>query len=167
MIDEAWLESACMGHGLPEKVRALLDAAGQAWQDEPLAESLLRDAADAAPDHAAVYIARYRFYFYKNRLADALAVARECLAKAARDNALPEDWRAVEPGSLSADDFAILPRFYLFTLKGYAYLNMRLGDLEEGASALAKLQELDPADQLGGSVLRGVLERLGRDDDDD
>lgn len=165
-MDEAWLESACFGHGLPPGVQAKIDAAGRAWHDEALAEALLGEAANEAPDHAAVYIARYRFYFYKNRLEEARAVARDCLSKAARDNDLPEDWRVVEPGALALGDFGVLPRFYLFTLKGYAYLNMRLGDLDEGAQALAKLEELDPRDQLGGSVLRGVLERMGREDDD-
>ncbi|TXG86808.1 MAG: hypothetical protein E6R14_02315 [Thermomicrobiales bacterium] len=166
MMGDAWLEPECFGHGLPSAVQAMIDAAGRAWHDETLAEALLNDAARKAPDHAAVFIARYRFYFYKNRLEEARAVARACLAKAARDNDLPEDWRMVKPGALASGDFDVLPRFYLFTLKGYAYLNMRLGDLAEGAQALAKLEELDPRDQLGGSVLRGVLDRMGRDDDD-
>lgn len=166
MMDEAWLELACLGHGLAPQVQALIDAAAVSWHDEARAEALLSEAACLAPDHAAVYIARYRFYFYKNRLEDALGVARSCLAKAARDNAIPDDWRVVSPRQLSVGDYAILPRFYLFTLKGYAYLNMRLGHLDEGREALAKLLELDPADQLGGSVLQGVLERMGQDDDD-
>jgi hypothetical protein len=58
-----------------------------------------------------------------------------------------------------------LPRFYLFTLKGYAYLQMRLGDLDEGRAAVAKLLELDPSDKIGARVLFEVLERVGLDDE--
>lgn len=59
-----------------------------------------------------------------------------------------------------------LYRFYLFTLKACAYLHLRLGDLTAGEAMLAKLIELDPADRLGGSVLRRVLGRMGQDDDE-
>ena len=59
----------------------------------------------------------------------------------------------------------MLPRFYLFTLKGYAYLQMRLGNLEEGRAAVMKLLELDPSDKVGARVLLDVLERVGLDDD--
>jgi hypothetical protein len=61
---------------------------------------------------------------------------------------------------------ALLPRFYLFTLKGYAYLQLRLGDIPEGQAAALKLLELDPVDRFGGSVLLGVLQRMGQVDDD-
>jgi len=49
----------------------------------------------------------------------------------------------------------MLPRFYLFTLKGYAYLQMRLGNLHEGRAAVMKLLELDPSDKVGARVLLG------------
>ena len=66
-----------------------------------------------------------------------------------------------------ADSYAAAPRFYLFTLKGCAYLNMRLGDLEQGAALVAKLMALDPGNKLGGAVLQGILDRVGQSDDDD
>jgi hypothetical protein len=44
-------------------------------------------------------------------------------------------------------------------LKAYAYLKLRLGKLEEGKAALAKLLELDPGDKLGGKGLVKVLSR--------
>ncbi len=66
----------------------------------------------------------------------------------------------------SSTRYAALPRFYLFTLKACAYLHMRLGDLEIADAMVGKLMELDGADRLGGSVLRGVLARRGAEDDD-
>ena len=166
LVEDAVLTAAVLGAGLPEAAEQHLRLAASSYRDDEVSEAHLWQAKAAAPDHPAVLIGLYRFYFYKNRLAEALSVARACLEKAAKDNGLPLDWREVKSTDAEFSDFgAILPRFYLFTLKGYAYLNMRLGHIEEGRAAVAKLLELDPSDKVGAKVLLGVLERMGRDDD--
>lgn len=165
-LEEAGLELACLGGALPPAVATDLAAAGAAWHDDATAEALLLRAHAAAPEHAATHIALYRFYFYKNRLHDALAVAWRCLEKAARDNHLVADWRAVRAGDADFAGWGVLPRFYLFTLKGCAYLSLRVGEIEQGEALVTKLRELDPLDRLGGSVLQGVLARRGLDDED-
>lgn len=166
-VPEAMLADAILGGGLPPAAERGLRLAGLAWHDDLAAERHLQDAAAAAPDHAAVLIGLYRFYFYKGRLPEALAIARECLTKAAHDIGLDGDWREVRRHDADFGNYAALhARFFLFTLKGYGYLHMRLGNLAEGRAALAKLLELDPSDKLGARVLLGVLERMGRDDDD-
>jgi tetratricopeptide (TPR) repeat protein len=166
-VEDALLADALLGAGLPAAAEGHLRSAGLAYHEDAIAERHLREAAAVAPDHAAVLIGLYRFYFYKNRLHEALSVARECLEKAARDNGLVADWHRVRPTDADFGSYdAWLPRFYLFTLKAYGYLQMRLGELEEGRAAIAKLLELDPTDKLGAKVLLSVLERVGRDDDD-
>ncbi|MFA6902498.1 MAG: hypothetical protein WC236_05395 [Gallionellaceae bacterium] len=163
-----WLDSACLGGEIPPAVAADLHKAAMSYQQDEVAESYLSLAYARAPGHPAVHIALYRFYFYKNRLGEALAVAQRCLAKTAVALGLPVDWREVEPDhpvfSVHAESYAAAPRFYLFTLKGCAYLCMRLGYLEQGEALLDKLMALDPSDKLKGSVLRGVLDRKGQDD---
>lgn len=44
---------------------------------------------------------------------------------------------------------------------------MRLGELEQGEALVAKLIALDPTDKLGGSVVQGILDRVGQNDDDE
>ena len=165
-VESERLADALLGADLPAEVARLLRDAGLAYAEDAVAERHLSDAAALAPDHAAVLIARYRFYFYKGRLRDALEIARICLGKAARENGLGQDWRQVrrEVGSFSTYD-ARLPRFYLFTLKAYAYLQMRLGYVEEGREAVLKLLELDPTDKIGARVLLNVLEAMADSDD--
>ena len=69
-------------------------------------------------------------------------------------------------GDAVFDDYEeILPRFFLFTLKGYAYLQMRLGEIDESRAAVMKLLELDPSDKIGAKVLLGILDRIGVDED--
>lgn len=167
-INPDWLERACLGGHLPEQAELHLRLAGLSYAHDAVAESHLFQAQALAPGHAAVLIALYRFYFYKGRLTDALDVARRCLVKAARDNRLSEDWRLVKRGEAEFGSYdAILPRFYLFTLKAYGYLQMRLGRLDESHAALAKMLELDPSDKLNATVLLQVLARHGREDDDE
>ncbi|MFG1193287.1 tetratricopeptide repeat protein [Xanthobacter flavus] len=167
LTPEALLASAVMGGGLPEDAQFHLWEAGLSYQQDDVAEAHLRKAEAIAPGHAAVLIGLYRFYFYKGRLRECLGVARECLAKAQRETNLPADWRDVraEDAEFSRYD-RLMPRFFLFTLKGYAYLNMRLGDLEEGRAAVMKLLELDPSDKIGAKLLLDVLNRAGQDDED-
>ncbi len=166
VTDAAVLAKALLGGGLPPEAEFHLWEAGLSYHQDDVAEHHLREAQALAPGHAAVLIGLYRFYFYKGRLADALTVARQCLEKAARENNLAADWRQVAAGDAAFGHYEnVLPRFYLFTLKGYAYLQMRLGNLEEGRAAVAKLLELDPSDKVGARVLLEVLERVGQDDD--
>jgi len=166
LLEDALLANALLGGGLSEEAEHHLWQAGLCYHLDDIAERHLREAEVLAPGHAAVLIGLYRFYFYKGRLADALEVAKLCLEKAARENNLAPDWRDVAAGDAEFGRYdEMLPRFFLFTLKGYAYLQMRLGNLEEGRAAVMKLLELDPSDKIGAKVLLEVLERVGRDDD--
>lgn len=165
-VEDALLAGALMGGGLPPEAEEHLWQAGVSYHASDVAERHLRQAEAAAPGHAAVLIGLYRFYLYKGRLADALGVAKLCLGKAARENNLSPDWRKVTAGGAPFGRYeAMLPRFFLFSLKGYAYLQMRLGRLDEGRAAAQKLMELDPSDKIGAKVLLDVVERIGQTDD--
>lgn len=166
--EDALLADALLGGGLPAMAELHLNQAGLSYRHDDVAEQHLRVAQALAPDHAAVLIGLYRFYFYKGRLSEALDVARICLAKAARDNGLDADWRRIfrEDADFGSYD-AILPRFYLFTLKAYAYLQMRLGELAEGYEVVEKLLDLDPSDKLNARLLLDVWRRKGADEDDE
>ena len=88
-IEDALLADALLGGGLPEEAEHHLWLAGQSYHVDEVAETHLKQAEALAPDHAAVLIGFYRFYFYKGRLTDALRIAKRCLAKAAVENHLP------------------------------------------------------------------------------
>ena len=166
LVEEALLADALLGGGLPPEAEWHLWEAGLSYHLEDLAEQHLRKAEVLAPGHAAVLVGLYRFYFYKGKLGEALEIARQCLEKAARENNLAGNWRDVKPGDAQFGRYEeMAPRFFLFTLKGYAYLQMRLGNLDEGFDAIQKLLELDPTDKIGAKVLLEVIQRIGQDDD--
>jgi len=144
-----------------------LRLASHAYANDAKAEMHLALAKAVAPDNPVVQVGEYRYYFYKGRLTEALHVAEQCLVAVAAELQLPPHWMQVTP--LHADFRGDEPahRFYLFCLKAYAYLLLRLGRLAEGGLAAEKLLELDPGNKIGGQVLLDVLERIGKDDYDD
>ena len=73
--DWAWLERACLGEALPAAAEQHLRQAGQSDLDPAEAEKQRRQALAAAPRYMAVYIACYRYYFYRGRIAEALPYA--------------------------------------------------------------------------------------------
>lgn len=167
MSGEDFAAAAILGEGLPEEAESLLHAAAASYHQDDVALKYLMAARLLAPTHPATLIGIYRFYFYKGRLEEALALAETCLTRAAVDNSLPLDWREVARDDAAFGDFdAIAPRFFMFSLKGYAYLSLRLGNFEDAAAAIEKLIELDPADKIGARVLLDVFERRGLEDAD-
>jgi tetratricopeptide (TPR) repeat protein len=159
------LDAPVFGGGLPPDVERLLFEAAHSYDCSETALALLREARRLAPNHFAVLIGLYRFFFYKGRLSEALDIAQTCLVRAAIENSLPLNWRRVRPEQAPFASYdAPLARFFMFVLKGYAYLNMRLGDLAEGRAAATKLLELDPADKIGARLLLAVLENRERED---
>jgi tetratricopeptide (TPR) repeat protein len=163
----AEFSAALLGEGLPPEAERHLRLAAENYRFGDVAEAHLLDAQTAAPGHAAVLIGLYRFYFYQGQLAQTLEIAQQCLGKAAREMGLPGDWREVRPGMARFDAYEeMAPRFFLFSLKGYAYLRMRLGDMDEGRHALQKLLELDSSDKIGAQVLLDVIARAEAAEDD-
>ena len=164
-------DAAVLGHGLTHEVEAALREAGASRADPPRAMAALMRACALAPEHPAVLIAFYRHYFYGHRLRMARAVARRALAAGARALALPAVWREVPERPLPGADADPTTRFYLWVLKGYAYLSMRLDDPIEARDALMKLRALDPDDRVGAALLEAVRQRHERiapnDDGDD
>ena len=160
-------DDAVLGLGLPPEAEAALAEAGRLRSDPPLAMAALMRAKALAPEHPAVLIAFYRHHFYGHRLAAARDVARQALLVGAQQLGLPAVWREVPERALfgAKDDPAT--RFYLWVLKGYAYLSLRLDDGTEARDALAKLRHLDPEDCVGGALLEAVRQRNERGESED
>ena len=155
-------DDAVLGRGLPALAEAALREAGALrGQDSVGTMAALMRAQALAPGHPAVLIAWYRHHFYGHRLAAARDVARRGLAMGAKALGLPALWRQVPALPLPGASSDAGTRFYLFLLKGYAYLSLRLGDDDEARDALALLRALDPGDHVGAALLETVRQRAG------
>lgn len=155
---------AVIGGQLSPQVRALLDQAAALPHQADEAQALLEQARAAAPRHPAPLVALYRFHFYGHRLAQAQQVGEDALAVVR--GVLGPDFGDQPPSDEQARG-DVCVRFYLFALKGLAYLSLRLGQLDEAVRLLRELKRLDPADHVGGALLWHVLaHHLSADDPD-
>jgi len=153
-------DDAVLGAGLPADAEAALRSAGDLRSSNPpLAMALLMRAQALAPEHPAVLIAFYRHHFYGHRLSAARDIARRALHVGGLALGLPAVWRDVPGQALPDARTDARTRFYLFALKGYAYLSLRLDDGTEARDALARLRQLDPDDCVGGALLEAVRVR--------
>lgn len=162
------LERSCLGETLPAAAENRLRMAALDYADDAQAERYLHQAAELAPQHPAVMIAFYRYHFFHNRIVQALPYAEQCLGFASRELGLDPDWRRVMPDDAGFGEIgAYGPRFFLFSLKAWGFLKMRLGELEQGRQALEKVTQLDPADHVGASGLLRVLAQRESGDGDE
>lgn len=154
--DLAAFADGVIGGGLSPQVEALITEAGQCRDQPQQTLALLAQARAAAPHHPAPVIALYRYYFYSHQLNQVKGMGENALAIAR--TALGPDFGDVPPGD-DATRHNVAVRFYLFTLKGLAYLNLRLGELDEARLMLGELRRLDPQDHVGAALLWHVLTR--------
>lgn len=136
------------------EVQALIAEAAQRYADGG-ADALLSRAAELAPDDLTVLVARYRFYFYQHRHADALVVAHRAMTVVAPMIGFPADWRRIDANHLQAGvsrSFTLV-RFYLMALKGAALLLLRMGEQPQAVAMLEQVQALDANDRLGAAAL--------------
>jgi tetratricopeptide (TPR) repeat protein len=153
-------EDLFFGENIPTDVRLILQGAIDAYEQTEKAESLLLEALQRAPDQLEVYIALYKFYFYKKRLDDAQRIVQLTLKKAAELGGFPPEWDKLTPRSADWSLATGEERVYLFTLKALAFIRLRLSDLAGAEAILLKLQDLDPQDQVGSSVISGLADGL-------
>lgn len=129
------------------------------------AEQCFAEAIRSGPDQLEAYQAQYKFLVTERRLDEALVTINTGLKMAAAQGGFAADWRVLDERS-AGWNLAGAPRFFLYTLKAFAFVQMRREFAGEAREALDKLAELDPEDQVGGSVLVSLLERLEEDDVD-
>lgn len=134
----------------------LLQEAAAVYQQTNRAEKILWSAQAIDPSCLPVYFALYKFYFYKSRLADAEKAALAGLRTAAQQGGFPAEWSHLTAIAAKWSSPEGVQHFYLFTLKALAFIRLRLGKREESLAILDKLEELDPQDSVGSSVIRDL-----------
>lgn len=166
-VDERWLTRRYYGGDLPPEAERLLHLAAASYSDGDTAATYLAQAAALAPHHRAVDLGHYKFHFYKANLDEALVYGERMLGHAMAAIGLNHaDWRAVSPDHAHFTGLDPAPRMVLFALVAVGYLLLRLGRIEEGREALAKVTALDPKDRFGAARLLAVADRHGGEDDE-
>ncbi|MDO9163347.1 MAG: hypothetical protein Q8N35_00095 [Methylococcaceae bacterium] len=140
---------------IPIEVNNLLQAAVAASSvDQARAENLFLQAQTLDSQCLQTYFALYKFYFFQKRLIDAERIVIAGLEESARQGGFPSDYRRLakspQKWNLYANEITL---FYLYTLKALAFIKLRQGDQINAQLVLSHLQQLDPKDLSGASVI--------------
>lgn len=157
-------ERVMFGVNIPDHINACLQQAVAAYDTPELAERLLWQAQQMDPNQLEVYVALYKFYFYKNWIEEAQGAVFVALKKSAELGNFNADWNRLTPESTNWFSHEPPQRLYLYALKALSFIRLRQSDVDGADNILRKLQELDPTDQVGGSVLQQLAQAM-RDDE--
>lgn len=141
---------------LPPVIATLLRQAVASYSRTQHAEALLWSAHALDPHCLGVHFALYKFYFNKRRPADAERVARTAMSEAARQSGFDPDWTRATAATSDWGNTLGPQHFYLFSLKALAFICLRSGKAQESRAMLEKLEEIDPHDRVGASVIRDL-----------
>ncbi|HEY8094711.1 MAG TPA: hypothetical protein VIE65_01260 [Methylobacter sp.] len=156
MASVAFVEERVMfSPNMPAEVNNLLQAAVAASSvDQSRAEALFLQAQKLDSHCLQTYFALYKFYFFQRRLADAERIVIAGLEESARQGGFPSDYRRLAQNRQKWDLYANeITLFYLYTLKALAFIKLRLGFTIDAQLVLSHLQQLDPEDLSGASVI--------------
>ena len=148
-------ERVLFSPNIPAEVNNLLQAAVAASSvDQSQAENLFLQAQKLDRHCLQTYFALYKFYFFQKRLVDAERIVLAGLEESAKQGGFPNDYRQLvanlQKWNLYADESSL---FYLYTLKALAFIKLRLGFTLDAQLVLSQLQQLDPEDRSGASVI--------------
>jgi hypothetical protein len=140
---------------IPTEVNHLLQAAVVASSvDQCEAERLFLQAQTLDSHCLQTYFALYKFYFFQKRLVDAERIVLAGLEESAQQGGFPNDYRQLaqnlQQWNLYANECSL---FYLYTLKALAFIRLRLGLTQDAQLILSTIQQLDPKDLSGASVI--------------
>ncbi len=148
-------ERVLFSPNIPADVNNLLQAAVAASSvDQARAENLFLQAQTLDSQCLQTYFALYKFYFFQKRLIDAERIVIAALEESARQGRFPSDYRRLvldrQKWNLYANEITL---FYLYSLKALAFIKLRRGDDISAQLVLSHLQQLDPKDLSGASVI--------------
>ncbi|MAR90117.1 MAG: hypothetical protein SV765_04645 [Pseudomonadota bacterium] len=130
------------------------------YQDPDRTEALLLQAHQLMPERLEVLVALYKMYAYSNQFSKAQQRIHQVLQLSARDAGFAPDWWHLDAGSGPWDPAEGAARWYLYSLKAMGFVLLRQQELGQALAVLYKLQQLDPRDQVGGSVVLELAQRL-------
>ncbi|MGZ5059428.1 MAG: hypothetical protein ACXWE3_13170 [Methylobacter sp.] len=148
-------ERVMFSPNMPAEVNHLLQAAVAASSvNQSRAENLFLQAQTLDSHCLQTYFALYKFYFYQKRLVDAERIVLAGLEESAKQGGFPNDYRQLAQDRAKWDLYANESTFfYLYTLKALAFIKLRQGFTTDAEIVLSHLQQLDPEDLSGASVI--------------
>lgn len=143
---------AFSSHEVPDDVRTLLVLTAQNWDNPVAAEQYINQALARAEEYPDIWVAAYRYFYYKNNLAIALEMAENVLGKVKQLEHLPDTWEQLRPILIQRRQDPNI-RLYLNTYAATGFILAKMGNLTGATEVTERMQQVDPADEFGGSIV--------------
>lgn len=153
-------ERVVFGRNVDPEVNACLQEAVSCAHDFERSKELFYKARSMQPDQLEVYIALYKFCFYRGHFDEAEDVAMDALKQAAKRGGFSHDWVELNRESTDWEINDGPQRVYLYSLKALAFISLRKGLYERANNILEKLKQLDVDDLVGSSVISDLAEAV-------
>jgi len=154
-------ETSAMSDNLHHEALTILEGARRARSEPDASERAVLKAVALAPDALDVRIGAYKFYFYNNRLPEAIPHADHVVKLSAIAIGLDPDWRKLRPEDATFSELEKGPRRLLQSLIALSYCRARIGEADLALEGLTKAAEIDPTDLFGARRLCAVIRRGG------
>jgi tetratricopeptide (TPR) repeat protein len=145
----------------PDSLALLLLKADRSKTIEQRGE-LLRQAVSDWPQELDGYIALYKYYFRTAQYREAEKAVWATLREAARQGGFTRNYRRLTTERADWLNDKSVSRLYLFSLKALGVIRLRRGRIRLAEKVLAKLLELDPQDEIGGSNFLLIARNFNR-----
>ena len=153
-------ERISFGRSIPADVNALLQEAVASANDYDRTRSLLYQAMELAPLQLEVYVALYKFCFYRGKISEAEQAVHKALNVASAQGGFASDWQRLDSNSADWSMQEGPAHVYLYSLKALSFIKLRRGEQTYAKTILDKLRQLDPQDNAGASVIMSLAEGL-------
>jgi tetratricopeptide (TPR) repeat protein len=137
---------------VPETVKTLLMLAASNWENTAEADKYINQALTEAETYPDILVAAYRYFYYKGNHLMAHQMADRVLAKVKKSENLPSDWEQLKPILMSRRNHPDIRR-YLNAYAATGFILAKMGEVEQAQKVIENIQEIDPEDELGASIV--------------
>lgn len=153
-------ERVVFGRDIPSAVNHCLQQAVACADDFDCARTHFYRAMEMQPDQLEVYVALYKFCFYRGHLEEAEQVVMDALEMSSLRGGFTADWQQLDSTSTDWSEHEGPARVYLYSLKALSFIRLRQGQTELAKQVLHKLKQLDEQDLVGSSVVMTMANAL-------
>ncbi|MBW4641729.1 MAG: hypothetical protein KME23_01660 [Goleter apudmare HA4340-LM2] len=148
---------------VPEDIKKLLILATQTWENTTESEKYMQTALAKSAEHTDVFVAAYRFFYYKNNYPLALQTTVQLLDKIKELEKLPDNWEQLKAILVSRKEDPNI-RLYLNAYAASGLVLAKLEELELAKEISARVKEVDEKNDFGAGILWDILTRPLEDD---
>jgi tetratricopeptide (TPR) repeat protein len=146
------------------EIKQLLLSASKNWDNTDESERYIHQALAESGDDLTVWIAAYRYFFYKNNLPMALQVVRTVVDRLKESEQLPQDWEQIKSIVIKKKEDESI-RLFLSAYAAMGLVLARLGDTDSAKEIASRIKEIDDKNEFGGSTVWNILHQPPDEDE--